>query len=248
MLAGIAAMGYLAGVYSDAGRRLRRDIRNRDRTILQAERLKSLQAMSLATIHELSQPLSTLKIETNYLARIVSDPARKEAEVNEVAQLIARKATNLSHLMARLREFGQPGSGEKELLPLDHLLKQVIDVVAPEARGAAVRLEFRFEDNLVLKGSSIELRQALLNLLRNAIAASPGSTIRVVGARLGRMIEVKVINEFKEGSPTIAGMGMGRPIVEAIAEVHGGHLEERSDKPGLWEAVLILPNASGLKE
>ncbi|MFC7537236.1 sensor histidine kinase [Sphingomonas sp. GCM10030256] len=243
LLGAIAAMGYLAGVYSDASRELRRDLRVKDRTIRQAERLKSLQAMSLAVIHELTQPLSTLKIETNYLSRIASTPSAKEGEIKDLAQLIARKATNISDLLDRLRGYGQPSSDQAEFVSLDDLLRQVIDIVAPEARAAAARLEFRFEEGLQLKGSPIELQQALINLLRNAIAASPGSTIRVEGKQSNRMVEIAVINEYKPGQSSAAGMGMGRPIVEAIAELHGGRFEERKSNPGTWEAALILPDA-----
>jgi signal transduction histidine kinase len=244
LLAGIGAMGFLAGVFSDASRKLQAELRKRDRSLLQAERLKSLQAMSVAIIHEVSQPLSTLKIETDYLAQITDSGRSTDEEVRTVSQLIARKAANLAHLVNRLREFGSPADDPPEVIGVDHLMRNVIDLVAAEARAAAVRLEFRVDDNLWLEAHALDLQQAVLNLLRNAITASPSSTINVAATSSGRTVEITVANALRPGSQSPPGMGVGRLIVEAIATMHGGKFEERRPSPDTWEAALLLPLVS----
>ena len=57
LLACIAAVGYLAGSFAEAEARSHRELARRDRLLFQAERLKTLRAMSVAVIHEISQPL-----------------------------------------------------------------------------------------------------------------------------------------------------------------------------------------------
>jgi len=66
----------VVGSFADAQRKARLDVTRRDRLLFQAERLKTLRAMSVAVIHEVSQPLSTLAIEARHLHAItgVSDP------------------------------------------------------------------------------------------------------------------------------------------------------------------------------
>lgn len=244
LLAGIAAMGFLAGVYSDASRKLRSEIRNRDRSALQAERLKSLQAMSVAIIYEVTQPLSTLKIETDYLAQITASDKSQNEEIRAVSQLIARKAANLAQLVNRLREFGSPAEDTPEVISVDQLVRNVIELVSAEARAAAVRLEFRVDDDLWLEAQPLDLQQAVLNLLRNAMAASPGSTIHIAAAGHGRSVEITVANTLRAGSQSPPGMGVGKLIVEAIANMHGGKFEERRPSPDVWIAALLLPLAS----
>jgi C4-dicarboxylate-specific signal transduction histidine kinase len=60
LVACIAIAGYLAGGYSDGNERHAREIAQRDRILRHAERLKTLRAMSVAIIHEINQPLTTL--------------------------------------------------------------------------------------------------------------------------------------------------------------------------------------------
>jgi hypothetical protein len=114
-LASIVVVGYLAGSFADAQARAQTDLSRRDRLLFQAERLKTLRAMSVAVIHEISQPLSTLAIEAKHLHEITvsADP-----EIAQTAALIDRKAAALSTLVRRLRRFGGRAVDEPSALPV----------------------------------------------------------------------------------------------------------------------------------
>ncbi|GAA3257635.1 hypothetical protein GCM10020258_18020 [Sphingomonas yabuuchiae] len=71
-LATIVVTGYLAGSFADAQATARAMLERRDRLLFQAERLKTLRAMSVAVIHEVSQPLSTLAIEARHLHQLTA--------------------------------------------------------------------------------------------------------------------------------------------------------------------------------
>jgi C4-dicarboxylate-specific signal transduction histidine kinase len=240
LVAVAAAIGHLAGTSSDAQKAARAGIERRDRVIFHAERLKTLRAMSVAIIHELSQPLSTLSIEARYLARLAEQNSNDQ-ELKSVAALVARKADNISSLIKRLRSFGARTDDELEVISIDNLLHEVIGVAAPEAKAAGVRLEIRIEQGIAVEGWRVELQQAVLNLLRNAFAASPDSTVELTARRASRgKLALEVVNHRIENAAKSSGMGVGRLVVEAIAEARGGSLTEEVSADG-WKAALILP-------
>lgn len=245
LLACIAAGGYLAGSYADAETRLRQELKRRDKMLLQAERLKTLRAMSVAVIHEISQPLSTIALEIRHLRRAAEDGAVTHEDLLESTALIERKASYLSEMVRRLRSFGGRASGEASRIPAELLLREVAEITAAEARGLNVTLHQRADPGIVVTGQDIELQQALANLVRNAVQASPDGEVRIAVARSGARVRFDVSN-----LPTIprsggSGMGIGIMVARTIAEFHGGEVELGTDGSGLMTASLILPDTVG---
>ncbi len=136
-LAAVVVVGYLAGSFAEAEARARVDIARRDRMLFQAERLKTLRAMSVAVIHEISQPPSTLAIEARHLADITAGAGE---EIATSASLIDRKAEALSVLVRWLRRFGGRAVDEPSVLPVSALIETVLGLAAPEAKSARVAL------------------------------------------------------------------------------------------------------------
>lgn len=230
-MAGVAISGYLAGSYSDALRRAHLDIERRDRLLFQAERLKTLRAMSVAVIHEISQPLSTLSIESRYLAELGSDPMADRTELGEIAALVERKVGALSDMVRRLRRFGGRAVAEPSPIAVRVLLHDMAALVQAEAQKAGNRLELGETplDMLVI-GQDVELLQALVNLVRNAIAAAPGGAISISAERKAGEVVISIANGIATNAPSYGGMGVGTLIARAIAEAHGGQIA-RTDLP-----------------
>jgi signal transduction histidine kinase len=247
MLACIAIGGYLVGSYSEAEASLRRDLDRRDRLLFHAERLKTLRAMSVAIIHEISQPLATLSIEARYLARASADENTKRAELSSAAALIERKTTHLAEMVRRLRSFGGRGGDAPSLIPVESLVRDVVGVVSPEAEAANVKLKVVPAAELLVRGQEIELQQALTNLVRNAILASPGRTVAISARDDGPgTICIDVINKPVGGHTRTHGMGVGLIVARTIADAHGGRLAEEASAKGERRFSLILPGQEGV--
>lgn len=236
-LASIAMVGYLAGSFADAQTRARADLARRDRLLFQAERLKTLRAMSVAVIHEISQPLSTLAIEARHLQALA---AGADPEIADVALLIDRKAAALSTLVRRLRRFGGRAADEPSLLPLSSLLEMVEALARPEARATGATLAVDPVDpDLVVFGQEVELVQALVNLVRNALQACGTGTVRLAAERDGGDVVLAVANACT--ARATGGMGVGILIARAIVEAHGGRIErETRDAEMIHRIVLPL--------
>ena len=238
-LATVVVVGYLAGSFADAQRQARVDVERRDRLLFQAERLKTLRAMSVAVIHEVSQPLSTLAIEAKHLHAItgVSDP-----EIAQSAALIDRKAATLSHLVRRLRGYGGRVVDEPTPLPVSALIESVAALVAPEAKSRGITLKVAPVDpDLVVLAQEVELAQAVVNLLRNAIQAASDGTVRLAAAREGQRAEIIVTNRQGADIAPHGGMGVGTLVARAIVEAHGGAVSRSLTPYGDVIATISLP-------
>ncbi len=246
LLACIAAVGYLAGSFAEAEARSHAEIARRDRMLFQAERLKTLRAMSVAVIHEISQPLSTIAIEAHHLAAASAGDQPDLTAVTDAANLIARKAQDLARMVRRLRRFGDRSADEPSPLPVSLLLSDVAAIAQPEAKAARVVLQIAIRAETLVRGQDIELRQALLNLIRNAIAASPpGGTVEVASFLLDERVHLVVENDDEAPSPGRPGMGVGLIIARSIAEAHGGVIVEDRPAAARVRFTLQLP-AAGL--
>jgi len=249
MLACIAAVGYLSGSFAEADANHIAEIARRDRLLYQAERLKTLRAMSVAVIHEISQPLSTIAIEANHLAIESMAPLPNLSELAATAQLIARKAQDMATMVRRLRGFGGSGADTPTPISIALLLTDLAAIAEPEANAARVALNFVSGSDAVVRGQDIELRQALLNLLRNAIAASPPlGNVEIDHFIVGQRAHIAVENNIDRMISRRPGMGLGLIIARSIAEAHGGAITEHKPSPTRIRFVLDLPIAGGSHE
>lgn len=240
LLACIAAIGYLAGSFAEAEAASREEIAKRDRILFQAERLKTLRGMSVALIHEISQPLSTIALEVKNLAALAEDPFENQEEIGEVTALIGRKSNDLANLVRRLRRFGDRAADAPSPIPVSATLTDVLEIARLEAKGRNVKLEMDNQaGHASVLGHEIELRQALLNLVRNAIAASPcHSTVFLRARRDESRLLLSVANETEASASVRAGMGIGLVIARSIAEAHGGALRE--ERPAQEQVCFYL--------
>ncbi|MBB3912723.1 sensor histidine kinase [Sphingomonas desiccabilis] len=237
-LTSVVVVGYLAGSFADAQARARADLARRDRMLFQAERLKTLRAMSVAVIHEIGQPLSTLALEAKHLHEITVGADR---EIAETAALINRKAASLSMLVHRLRRFGGRALDEPSALPVSSLIETVAALVRPEAKGRRVLLEIApVASNLIVLGQEIELVQAIVNIVRNAIQAADGC-VQIDAEGQGDRVEVTVTNRCPGHQAPQPGMGVGSLVARAILEAHEGTLIRETDAAGMVRATLSLP-------
>ena len=242
LLACIAAVGYLAGSFAEAEARSHAELRRRNRLLYQAERLKTLRAMSVAVIHEISQPLSTISIEANSLVAASSRRYPDHGEIVSTSQLIARKSQDLADMVRRLRGFGDRAADAPSPLAITGLLRELATIAGPEAKAANVRLDIADGPDAIVIGQDIELRQALLNLVRNAIAASPRpGEVAVRHSVAGGRLLVTVENALASSGTARAGMGVGLIIARSIAAAHGGTIHERRPGHDRFAYILDLP-------
>lgn len=239
-VATVAIAGYLAASFSTAMRRAQEQIARRDRMLLHSERLATLRSMSIAIIHEVSQPLSTLLLETRHLKSATLRIG--DQDLIETADLVERKTAALATMTRRLREFGSRGGPEKTSVPVRKCIDDALAILAadfPRLRDL-VCVEHAPEQ-LNARAMPLELTQCFLNLLRNSLqAVGPTGQVHIILCGEPESVLISIDNSI-ERAPTPDGMGVGLVISQTIIETLGGRLVQSKLSPGVMRTVLTLP-------
>jgi hypothetical protein len=186
--------------------------------------------------------------EANHLRTATASlPAEICGDIPQSAELVDRKARALADLVRRLRRFGGREVDAPSALPVDMLIDMAQRIVLPELRRAGARLEVGVvPPDLVVQAQEIELTQALVNLLRNAISAAPDALVRLEAGRAGEQARITLRNTFvRERQGAGQGMGVGLIIARTIVEAHGGTLMQEENGQEMV-VTLMLPLAGGL--
>src|SRR6266508_1582570 len=200
---------------------------------------------------------------------IVAGAALRRARSSEELEAALRSAADEAERLARLAEdllvLARADRGRvpvrREEVDLAELVGGEVDAFAARARQADISIEARVPDGLRSSVDPLRMRQAVGNLLDNAVRSTPplGTvTIEVVHADGFLSLEVRDSGEgfpaaflrnafepFARPDPSRSrpdadeGSGLGLAIVRAVAEAHGGTVEA-ANRPGGGAAVTLL--------
>jgi len=220
--------------------------------LMHADRLAVLGELSATMAHEVKNPLAAVKGAVEILREPDSDPAEKE----EFLDLLDSEVERLNRVVENYLAIARRSSIEAGQAELDEVIGSVVALV--EARtskqGITVRISRSGEDITVPVNPDL-LRQVILNLLLNSIAAmheggvlsidthKVGDDLKLTVRDTGRGIDVddqrRVFEPFfttREG-----GTGLGLSIVRRIIEGLGGSVELESKRGAGTEVTLSIP-------
>ncbi|MEW5737921.1 MAG: HAMP domain-containing sensor histidine kinase [Myxococcota bacterium] len=216
------------------------------------ESTKQLTTLAGEIAHELKNPLASVKGLAALLEKDV------EGRAGERLNVLRREVDRMQDILESFLNFSRP------LVPLDAQavsLKQVVDNVVALHEGQAREqgVTFNVEDwgGAEVKADPRKLKQVLINLVQNALEASPpGSAIDVLVARDGAAGAKVLVRDrgpgidaaraervFEAGvTSKPKGSGLGLTVARLLARQHGGDVKlgARDDGPGAV-AELRLP-------
>ncbi len=222
-------------------------------------RNRELHELSSAIAHELKNPLASISGLVQLLAR---QPGAGGGDQREAARLevlraeVARMQTSLDEMLNYARPLGPLALEE---VSLGRLIAELSALHEGLAASRELTLSPPPVAELSVRGDARKLKQALVNLLQNALEASPrgGEVAWLVRGAEG-FVEVGVRDHGPGLPPEIlargprvgattkpAGSGIGLAVACAIAEQHGGSLLLENPAGGGCLALLRLPVATG---
>ncbi len=216
------------------------------------DRSRALEGLAARLAHEVKNPLAAIKGLSTHMARHAADPKTAER-----LAIVAAEADRLQEIVDGFLSFSR-GLDELNLGPTRprDVARELEVLLEMRAEEAGVKLAVSGDEKLELHADAGKLRQALLNLVLNAIQASPrGATVRlhVAGECQGARITVdddgvgmtpEVLERIRKPYFTTkeGGTGLGVAIARGIVEQHGGRFEIRSTSGKGTTVTLSLPS------
>jgi signal transduction histidine kinase/CheY-like chemotaxis protein len=162
------------------------DLQQTQQVVMQQERLRALGQMASGIAHDINNALSPVTLYTQSLLEMEPDLS---ARTREYLETIQRAVEDVANTVVRMREFYRQHEPQLALLPVDlnQLVKQVLDLTRarwsdiPQQRGTVIGLRMELAERLpAVLGVESEIREALINLIFNAVDAMPnGGTLTV---------------------------------------------------------------------
>lgn len=171
------------------------ELRQSQHSLLQQERLRALGQMASGVAHDINNAISPVAL---YTEALLEQELALSERVRNYLVTIRRAIEDVSLTVDRMREFYRPQDSHATLTPVDlnNLVRHVIDLTRarwrdqPQQRGIAIELRTELsEQSVKTTGAENEIRDALTNLIFNAVDAMPnGGTLilRTHRLRTGR--------------------------------------------------------------
>lgn len=220
--------------------------------LIAAERLATIGKMAAHITHEVRNPLSSIGLNTELLAEELERLGADAAEARALVGAIAREIDRLGDITEQYLRFARLPAPRRQPEDLPELVKSVADFVRPEVESAGLALEVDAPPLPPVALDEAQIRQVILNLLRNAREATPrGGSIRVATRAEGEQV-VLAISDTGAGVPHDVvpqifdaffttkehGTGLGLPLVRQIVLAHDGTIECTSE-PGQGTTFLV---------
>ncbi|MCZ2157058.1 MAG: hypothetical protein LC114_24710 [Bryobacterales bacterium] len=220
-----------------------------------AERLSALGQLSAGLAHEIRNPLASIVGAASILNRTEGlDP--KQAKCVDI---ITSECNRLDGLLTNFLNFARPRPPRLQKVDLTPVLANVLELAGHGIRGKHVNLVNRVTADLpAVECDPEQLEQVLLNLMINAIEASPDGNVVELGAMLdGDRVCIDVVDRgHGVAAPHVDrlfdpffttkehGTGLGLPVAHQImSQMEGSLVARRNAGPGMTFRV-ILPSGS----
>src|SRR6266567_5338931 len=219
-----------------------------ERTLRRSDSLAAVGQATTQVAHEIKNPLGSIRLGVSMLRDSV--PGDKDAL--RTIELIERGIDHLNKLVVDVTQFSRQKPLERSDADLHDLLNKSLDLIANRIREKGTAIERRFDDQAV-RGywDADQLRQVFLNVIANAVDASPQHApvtittglvssevsgaakrfARVVISDQGTGMDQATLERIFEPffSKKRRGTGLGLAIVKQIVEQHEGRISAESE-------------------
>lgn len=233
---------------------LSREAETRERLeaeMLRSNRLAIVGELAAMLAHEVGSPLQVLGGRARDMVRRTDVPD----DIARSAGIIADQVDRVSGIVERFLDVARRKSPIVEDVDVEVAVKEVTELLSSQARRVDVRFEVNVPHGLILRADPSQLQQVLLNLLQNAMRASPrGATVRIQAERSSfrarpqgptePAVALRVEDEgpgisesdrdlifqpfftgWSKDPKRVAGTGLGLSVVKSIVTDHGGGIE-----------------------
>jgi len=207
-----------------------------------SERLAALGRITAGVAHEVKNPLNSMRLWLENLKE--SLPAEMDTNAMQAVQVLDKEIDRLDAVVKRFLDFTRPMEVRLEATQLADILREVVEVAQPQLRKSKVEVAQLLPiDVPEVYVDRALLKQAVLNLVLNAVEAMPsGGKLQLMLSRRGEMAEISVGDTGKgippENKQKIfqlffttrpGGSGIGLASTFRIVQLHNGSIDFTSE-------------------
>ena len=220
------------------------------RQLQTADRLSAISRITGGVAHEVKNPLNAILMHVE-LARMKL--AKGDSDLGQQMDIIASEIVRLDRVVKTFLDFTKPVELHPSDIPLDPFVSEVAELARPLAQTAKIEVAVEQQaDGISIAADRDLLKQAMLNVVMNAIEAMPnGGQLRFESAVRGDDAEIRV-SDTGCGIPAAAkakifglyfttkekGTGIGLAMTFRIVQLHDGTIDFTSE-PGKGATFTI---------
>ena len=237
--------------------RLVEERRELARRAQRAEKLAAVGTLAAGLSHEIKNPLNAAALQLTVLERRLKRLPNATAELLEPLALVQSEIKRLAGFLDEFLQFARPREIARADVDVAALVRDAVEFLRPQAAAAQLTLEADVAPLPLLSADAAKLRQSLINLVLNAIQATPpGGSVRVVGGveeacvclcvddsgpGVSEAVRSRIFEPFFTTKD--AGSGLGLPLVHSIVQQHGGTIAVETSPAGGARFRVRLPIA-----
>jgi len=224
-------------------------------------RVGILGQLSGALAHELNQPLTAILSNAQAAQRLLAREPLDREELRVALADIVEADKRADDVIRRLRDLLRKGKAQFRSLDLNDVVRDALELAHSDLVMREVTTTCRMAPDLpAVRGDRIQLQQIVLNLIANACEAMMGTepgrraltvatargdnqTVQIIvsdsGAGIDPDMQARLFEPFFTTKKQ--GLGLGLPICNSIATVHGGYMKAGNGPGGGAEFIVTLP-------
>ncbi len=233
--------------------------------VTQTERMKAIAILASGMAHEIKNPLTTLKTFSEFVPQKKNDPEF----MKQYQKIMPQEIDRIDNLVHELLLFAKPSPPQIQSINPNDIINNILIMLESKFNTLSIHVIKELTTNSTIQADPNQIKQALLNLILNAIDAMPNggtltiktnpipATSNVIPANAGIQTHQYIISITDTGHgiapkdlPHIfepfftkkeKGTGLGLAITQGIIEKHGGRIAVESKINQGTKFTVILP-------
>lgn len=219
----------------------------------QSERLASVGQLAAGIGHEINNPLMNIMS----LAALIEEAVKDNKEAVSDIQLLQKEGKRCARIVQGILSFARENKPDFTEFNMSELVDETLNLLRHRTESAEITIVTELQSNLYMLGDPNQIQQVLVNIILNAVQASPaGSTIHIKSGKDIDYIAVeildrgtgiqqqdlnKVFDPFFTTKSEGEGTGLGLSVSYGIVKHHGGTILLENNQGSGLRVVILLP-------